>query len=125
MSHPRMYSEDDPYLAELREICLALPESVEVEAWGWLAGARFHGGTGGLERGRGADGELVPSGRPQSDAEAAGGARLTASRDGTTSGSGRETGGRRRRAPTSSRRQRPARRSTIGPAASMLALDTT
>lgn len=29
-----MYSDDDPYLAELREVCLALPESVEVEAWG-------------------------------------------------------------------------------------------
>jgi predicted DNA-binding protein (MmcQ/YjbR family) len=29
-----MYSEDDPFLAELRDICLALPESAEVEAWG-------------------------------------------------------------------------------------------
>jgi predicted DNA-binding protein (MmcQ/YjbR family) len=29
-----MYDEDDPYLAELREVCLALPESAEVEAWG-------------------------------------------------------------------------------------------
>jgi hypothetical protein len=29
-----MYSEDDPYLAEVRKLCLALPESVEVEAWG-------------------------------------------------------------------------------------------
>jgi predicted DNA-binding protein (MmcQ/YjbR family) len=29
-----MYSEDDPYLGELRRVCLALPESVEVEAWG-------------------------------------------------------------------------------------------
>src|SRR5919106_2302377 len=34
MPHPRMYSDDDPYLAELREICLALPETSEVEAWG-------------------------------------------------------------------------------------------
>lgn len=34
MAHPRMYSDDDPHLADLREICLALPESVEVEAWG-------------------------------------------------------------------------------------------
>jgi YjbR len=34
MAHPRMYAEDDPHLAELREVCLALPESVEVEAWG-------------------------------------------------------------------------------------------
>ena len=29
-----MYSDDDPYLAELREVCLALPESAEVESWG-------------------------------------------------------------------------------------------
>jgi predicted DNA-binding protein (MmcQ/YjbR family) len=29
-----MYRDDDPYLAELREVCLALPESAEVEAWG-------------------------------------------------------------------------------------------
>jgi predicted DNA-binding protein (MmcQ/YjbR family) len=34
VAHPRMYSDDDPYLTELRKICLALPESVEVEAWG-------------------------------------------------------------------------------------------
>lgn len=34
MAHPRMYSDDDPYLPELRRICLALPEAVEVEAWG-------------------------------------------------------------------------------------------
>lgn len=29
-----MYSEDDPYLSELRTVCLALPEATEVEAWG-------------------------------------------------------------------------------------------
>ena len=29
-----MYSDDDPYLAELRDVCLAFPESCEVEAWG-------------------------------------------------------------------------------------------
>lgn len=29
-----MYRDDDPYLAELRAVCLALPESAEVEAWG-------------------------------------------------------------------------------------------
>ncbi|MGH2736535.1 MAG: MmcQ/YjbR family DNA-binding protein [Actinomycetota bacterium] len=29
-----MYRDDDPYLAELRRLCLALPESFEVEAWG-------------------------------------------------------------------------------------------
>ncbi len=46
-----MYRDDDPYLAELREVCLALPESVEVEAWGrptFRAGKRmfavFEGG---------------------------------------------------------------------------------
>lgn len=33
-SHPRMYDDDDRHLAEVREVCLALPESVEVEAWG-------------------------------------------------------------------------------------------
>ena len=34
MSHPRTYSEDDPFLAELRRLALALPEAVEIEAWG-------------------------------------------------------------------------------------------
>ncbi len=29
-----MYRDDDPYLADLRKVCLALPESVEVMAWG-------------------------------------------------------------------------------------------
>jgi hypothetical protein len=29
-----MYSDDDPFLADLRTVCLALPESCEVEAWG-------------------------------------------------------------------------------------------
>lgn len=29
-----MYRDDDPYLADLRELCLAFPESAEVEAWG-------------------------------------------------------------------------------------------
>jgi predicted DNA-binding protein (MmcQ/YjbR family) len=35
VSHPTMYSDDDPYLSDLRDLCLAFPESVEVEAWGW------------------------------------------------------------------------------------------
>lgn len=35
MSHPRMYRDHDPHLRELRAVCLALPESAEVEAWGW------------------------------------------------------------------------------------------
>ena len=34
MAHPRMYSDKDPYLKELRTVCLALPEAVEIEAWG-------------------------------------------------------------------------------------------
>lgn len=29
-----MYDDDDPYLSELREICLSFPEATEVEAWG-------------------------------------------------------------------------------------------
>jgi hypothetical protein len=29
-----MYHDNDPYLEDLRKVCLALPESVEVEAWG-------------------------------------------------------------------------------------------
>jgi predicted DNA-binding protein (MmcQ/YjbR family) len=29
-----MYREDDPFLAEVRAMCLALPETAEVEAWG-------------------------------------------------------------------------------------------
>ena len=34
MAHPRMYQDDDPHLRELREVLLAFPEAVEVEAWG-------------------------------------------------------------------------------------------
>ena len=34
MAHPRMYSDDDPFLGELRDVCLDLPEAIEVEAWG-------------------------------------------------------------------------------------------
>jgi predicted DNA-binding protein (MmcQ/YjbR family) len=30
-----MYSDDDPHLDGVRRVCLALPEAVEVEAWGW------------------------------------------------------------------------------------------
>lgn len=29
-----MYEDTDPYLAEVRDICLRFPEAVEVEAWG-------------------------------------------------------------------------------------------
>jgi len=29
-----MYRDDDPYLADLRRVALALPEAGEVEAWG-------------------------------------------------------------------------------------------
>jgi hypothetical protein len=34
VAHPRMYSDDDPHLADVRRVCLALPETAEVEAWG-------------------------------------------------------------------------------------------
>lgn len=34
MAHERMYADDDPYLSDLRAVCLAFPEAVEVEAWG-------------------------------------------------------------------------------------------
>ncbi len=29
-----MYADDDPYLTDVRRACLALPEAVEIEAWG-------------------------------------------------------------------------------------------
>ena len=29
-----MYADDDPYLSDVRRVCLALPEAVEVESWG-------------------------------------------------------------------------------------------
>ena len=29
-----MYDDDDPYLADVRRVCLDLPETTEVEAWG-------------------------------------------------------------------------------------------
>lgn len=38
-----MYAEDDPHLADVRRVCLALPEAVELEAWGrptFRAGAK-------------------------------------------------------------------------------------
>jgi predicted DNA-binding protein (MmcQ/YjbR family) len=34
MAHPRMYTDRDPFLKDLRTVCLALPEAVEIEAWG-------------------------------------------------------------------------------------------
>ena len=34
MAHPRMYSDDDPWLAQIRALCLSFPEATEVEAWG-------------------------------------------------------------------------------------------
>lgn len=34
MPHLRMDADDDPWLVQLRPVCLALPESTEVEAWG-------------------------------------------------------------------------------------------
>src|SRR5579862_5451309 len=34
MAHPRMYDEADRRIQRLRELCLALPEAFEKEAWG-------------------------------------------------------------------------------------------
>jgi predicted DNA-binding protein (MmcQ/YjbR family) len=34
MAHPRMYDDSNPAMKRLREICLALPEAFEKEAWG-------------------------------------------------------------------------------------------
>jgi hypothetical protein len=34
MAHARRYSDGDPYLAEVRRVCLGLPQTAEVEAWG-------------------------------------------------------------------------------------------
>ncbi len=34
MAHPRMYDDSNPILKRLREVCLALPEAFEKEAWG-------------------------------------------------------------------------------------------
>src|SRR5215207_4306241 len=52
MAHPRMYQDDDPYLTELREVLLAFPEAVEVEAWGrptFRAGKKIFGVFSGIE----------------------------------------------------------------------------
>ena len=34
MAHPRMYDDLNPAIRRLREICLALPQAFEKEAWG-------------------------------------------------------------------------------------------
>jgi predicted DNA-binding protein (MmcQ/YjbR family) len=34
MAHPRMYDDSHPTIRRLREVCLALPEAFEKEAWG-------------------------------------------------------------------------------------------
>lgn len=47
-----MYHDDDPYLAGIREVFLAFPESVEVEAWGrptFRAGKKIFGVFSGTE----------------------------------------------------------------------------
>src|ERR671910_309842 len=46
MAHPRMYQDDDPYLADVRKVFLDFPEAVEVEAWGrptFRAGKKIFG----------------------------------------------------------------------------------
>lgn len=43
VAHPRMYDEDDPLLARVRALCLALPETSEKESHGrptFVAGFR-------------------------------------------------------------------------------------
>lgn len=55
MAHPRMYRDDDPFLGELRSICLALPETAEVEAWGrptFRAGKKIFAVFSGASEGR-------------------------------------------------------------------------
>lgn len=52
MAHERMYSDDDPYLADLRAVCLAYPETAEVEAWGrptFRAGKKIFAVFGGTD----------------------------------------------------------------------------
>ena len=34
VAHPGMYADDDPWLAEVRAMCLSFPDAAEVEAWG-------------------------------------------------------------------------------------------
>ncbi len=34
MAHERTYRDEDPFLGDLRRICLGFPEAAEVEAWG-------------------------------------------------------------------------------------------
>jgi hypothetical protein len=56
MAHPRTYDEDDPHLADVRRVCLALPEATEVEAWGrptFRAGKIFALFSGSAEEGFG------------------------------------------------------------------------
>ena len=48
-----MYSDDDPYLAQLRDVCLAFSESCKVEAWGSPTFLLDDLEEQGCERGRG------------------------------------------------------------------------
>jgi len=34
VAHTRTYTDNDPHLGDIRRTCLALPETIEVEAWG-------------------------------------------------------------------------------------------
>ncbi|POH59839.1 MmcQ/YjbR family DNA-binding protein [Arthrobacter glacialis] len=34
MAHPRMYSDDDPFLLRLRGLCFAFPQAIEKETFG-------------------------------------------------------------------------------------------
>jgi len=53
MAHERTYRESDPYLNDLRRICLGFPEAVEIEAWGrptFRAGKKMFAVFGGDDR---------------------------------------------------------------------------
>lgn len=53
VAHPRMYADDDPWLAEVRALCLSFPDATEVEAWGrpaFRAGKIFCVYSGIIER---------------------------------------------------------------------------
>ncbi|MCX7522459.1 MmcQ/YjbR family DNA-binding protein [Microbacterium sp. STN6] len=55
MEHPPLFEPDDPLVARLRLLCLALPEATEVHAWGrptFRAGSKkiFAVAGAGLER---------------------------------------------------------------------------
>ncbi|MBM0128255.1 MmcQ/YjbR family DNA-binding protein [Pimelobacter simplex] len=63
MAHPIMFSDDDPGLAELRAICLALPGAEERVSHGrpTFRAGRIFAAFGGSEKIRPGDHRMVPS----------------------------------------------------------------